>query len=144
MTWIDWRSQPVSYHKKKILYEGYGLIDAKDGTRRKLSPRQRRFVARINRLSRPMRYARRRFLGLLASRLSQTDARMSDGYLLTRLPPPRHAIIAVCERQLSIYENFLKYGEQWLTDNGIEPATYLKEMAKTEKEPLKIVPCRYD
>ena len=144
MTWIGRRSKPLSYYKNKFLYEGFHHTDTEDGKRRALPPPQRRIVARINRLSHPMRHARRRVLGWTASRLSQSDARMSDGYLITRLPPPRSAIIAVCERQISIYENFLKYGEQWLTDNEIEPGSYLKEMAKTEKDPLKHVPHRYD
>ena len=142
--WISWRSKPISYHKKKIFREGYNYIDDEEGRQRKLSPPQRRFVAQISRLSHPGRYARRRLLGWITSHLNRSHARMSDGYLMAHLPPPSHAIIAVCERQISVYENFLSHGERWLTENGIEPASYLKELEKTENEPLKIVPYLYD
>lgn len=143
-TWSGWRAKPVSYYKNKFLHVGFHHIDGRDGNRRALPPPYRGFVSGINRLAHPMRYARRRALGWLASRLTKSNEKVSDGYLLTRLPLPGQAIIAVCERQICIYENFLKYGEKWLIDNEIEPASYIQETAKTEKDPAKHIPYRYD
>ncbi len=144
MGWADFRSRSFSYHKQKILDEGYPYLDDTRGNRLQLSPRQRRFVGWINHGFNLARYTRRRGLGLTISRLNQSDARMRDGYLLTRLPPPSRAIIAVCERQISIYDSFLKHGESYLAESGIDVPSYLEETAKTESDPLKHVPFLYD
>jgi len=143
MPWVDFALKPFGYHARQIFKKGYKAIEGPEGVAL-LSPKQRRFVERISRTVNLPSYLRRKAIGSYIVAKYPAPAQIQDGFARFEAPAARDAVVAACERQIALYRSWLKYGDEALTAAGVDPAAYFKETVKTDDDPLKHIPYKYN
>ncbi len=140
---IAFRTRSLGYHARQIFQNGYAQIEDSDGRKSLLQPGQRRFVETVSRTVNLPSYLRRKAIGAYVAAKYPGLARIRDGYAMTTAAASASKrVIALCERQVALYEAFVKQGP-----GALEKPTrskYVKEARKDFEEAFLHIPFRYD
>ncbi len=128
---------------RKLFKDGYHHLTV-DGQTWSLSLRDRELVERINRIGRAPEYLRRVAVHRWLRARAQPAARMKNGFAICTgagIPGLPEALVAA-DRQFAVYEAYRQDPESAGLAANLQ--AYRAEQLKTEKQPLKHVPFRYD
>ncbi len=136
---------PIAYNARKIFRDGYHHMTLGSGNRQLRLP-ERALVGWIVRLCNLPKYLQRVQLRVRMSRSGAACCRINDGYALHspatgEIPGLRQALQA-CDEKIATYLE-VRAGRS-APSGYFDPAVYAKEMSKTDDDPLKHVPYRYD